>query len=84
LTEYIFICGTEVACIKVEQGEVYIKDKITNFQYLKLNEKLYRDREKRNKFRLMRMKLPKLTQDETDVYIVMEMAKLGYKLKAKM
>lgn len=85
MNEYIFESGKELAVLKVDDNrELYIKDRLTNFQYLLLNEDLYRDREKRNRFRLMKRKIPRLTQDELDVYIVYEMAKIGYRLKAKM
>jgi hypothetical protein len=85
MPEYIFESGKELAVIRVDESRnLFIKDKLTNFQYLMLDERLYHDREKRNKFRLMKSKIPKLTQDELDVYLVLEMSKLGYKLRTKM
>lgn len=84
MIEYIFFCGTEIATLKVDDNKnLFIKDKLTNFEYLPLTQKLYRDREKRNKFKIMMSKIPKLTKEELDVYIVYEMHNIGYNLKTK-
>lgn len=84
MNEYIFESGKELAVIKVDdEKNIYIKDKLTNFQYLLLNEKLFKDRQKRLQFKIMKSKVPKLSQSELDVYITLEMAKLGYQLKSK-
>lgn len=61
-----------------------VKNRITNGKFLRITERIFsRDREKRSKFRIMQMKIPKLTQDELDVYVILEFGKMGYKFMGK-
>ena len=85
MNEYLFQAGAELARVRVDsERKLYLQSKITGNEFVELTEKLFHDREKRSKFRLMMQKIPKLTQDELDIYLVAEFGKMGYKLIKKM
>lgn len=73
MPEWIFQGGQEEFRIRTDNSRnIFVKSKITNFNWLPFQEKLFKDRELRNKCHIMNTKVPKLTMDELHVYIITE------------
>jgi len=73
MPEWIFQGGKEE--FRIRQGldkKLNVKSKITNFEWLPFEEKLFGNREERNKCHIMNLKVPKLTKDELHIYIIHE------------
>jgi len=73
MPEWIFQGGQQEFRIKIGlDKKTMIKSKVTNFQWLPFEEKLFRDRELRNKCHIMNFKIPRLSRDELHVYVITE------------
>jgi hypothetical protein len=71
--EWLFQGGIEEFSIKVDkEKKIYIKSKITNFEWLPFDERLFKDREQRNRCHIMNIKVPKLNIEQLHVYIITE------------
>lgn len=73
MPEWIFTGGKEEFRIKTgENKKLLLKSKLTNFEWMPFEEKLFHERELRNKCHIMNIKIPKLTATELHVYIITE------------
>jgi hypothetical protein len=73
MPEWIFEGGKETFSIKSDdKRKLFVKSKITNFEWMSFEERLFKDREQRNRCHIMNMKVPRLTKEELHSYIVIE------------
>jgi len=88
MTLYVFQGGSEQALaeVKEEEGEkkLLVATKLTNYRLVPLTEKMFKDREKRNQCKLLLLNLPKLTDEQVEVYIKQQFGLMGYQLKKKL
>lgn len=73
MPEWIFRGGSEEFRIKIDKDRnTTVKSKITNFEWLPFTERLFKDREERNRCHIMNIKIPKLSREELHVYVITE------------
>lgn len=73
MPEWIFKGGQESFRIKIGlDKKLMLRSRITNYEWLPFEEKLFKDREQRKRCHIMNIKIPSLTREEMHVYIITE------------
>jgi len=85
LNHYIFRGDKEfVEARLTDDRKLLIKNNLTNNEFVEIKERLFgNDRKKRAMCSIMISRLPKLNENEVDVYLNLEFYKMGYVLVSK-
>lgn len=75
--------GGHTVKVRLREDMILLCSALTSDVFVPLTEALFRDREKRNRVRLLLSKWPRLSQEEREVYLVLEFGKMGYRLRLK-
>lgn len=79
---YVFVGGEETVKVRTTDTGIMVSSSKTNHQFIPITPELFRpNRNKMAKAKLMLSKWPRLSSDERNTYILLEFAKMGYKLQ---